>query len=713
MNNIIIGSTVRKALYSVMLLGLIFSTLGASNMPTPQVLISRVPAGATLLVSLSSGSKLERQPLTILASNCSGGFSSGQINSYIQCEFSNSPLIGYGTTFVSDGQTYNVDPRFVVAISAAESSFGTNGNCATQYHNAWGYGGGWPSCWNFSSWQAAIQQVTADIGTNYLPKGQDTIASFVITPAGTCTKHCWCASGCTSWVATVQQVYQALGGNPNTNNLSYTGNSGGGGGGSAPSTPSSPNPSDGSTLGRTTAITLYWSTNGTSCDISISGGPGTNINQNGVSCSSFTLGQQWPGSYQWHVTAHNSHGTTTGPTWHFNVQPYAPSNLNASTAAQTQINLSWTKSSDDPGSVDSYNVYYSNGSLITNIGAGSTSYHVGSLTCNTGYSFYVKAVRQGVLSNASNTASATTNACGSAPSTPSNPSPSDTSTLGRTTNITLSWNTSGTSCDISISGGPSISINQNGVSCSSFTLGQQWPGSYQWHVTAHNSYGTTTGPTWHFNVQPYAPSNLNASTAAQTQINLSWTKSSDDPGSVDSYNVYYSNGSLITNIGAGSTSYHVGSLTCNTGYSFYVKAVRQGVLSNASNTASTTTSSCITNTAPNTPSNLIISDHTAYSITIAWNSVSKETGYKIYRWDGGTRSFVYLASVGANTTTYTETRSTCGWDQYYEVGAFNNYGKSVLTGWVHGYTLACPPASALSNELSSSAIVIFSFPLIQ
>ena len=527
MNSIIISSTIRKAFCCVILLGLFFSTLGAGNLPAAQALISQSPAGATLHGSLSSESKLESQARTVLASNCNGGFSAGQINSYIQCEFGNSPLIGYGATFVSDGQTYNVDPRFVVAISAAESSFGTN-----QYHNAWGYGGGWPSCWKFSSWQAAIQQVTADIGTYYLPKGQDTIASFVITPAGTCTTHCWCASGCTSWVAIVQQVYKALGGNPNTNNLSYTGNSGGGGGGSAPSTPSSPNPSDGSTLGRTTAITLYWSTNGTSCDISISGGPGTNI-------------------------------------------------------------------------------------------------------------------------------------------------------------------------------------NQNGVSCSSFTLGQQWPGSYQWHVTAHNSYGTTTGSTWHFNVQPYAPSNLNASTASQTQINLSWTKSGDDPGSVDSYNAYYSNGSLITNIGAGSTSYHVGSLTCNTGYSFYVKAVRQGVLSNASNTASTTTSACITNTAPSTPSNLIISGHTAYSITIAWNAVSKETGYKIYRWDGGTKSFVYLASVGANTTSYTETRSTCGWDQYYEVSAYNNYGESAQTGWVHGYTLACPPASALSNDLYSSATVMSSFPLIQ
>ncbi len=61
------------------------------------------------------------------------------------------------------------------------------------------------------------------------------------------------------------------------------------GGGSAPTTPSSPNPSDSTTVGRTTSVNLSWSTTGTSCDVSISGGPGTNINQNGVGCSSFTF----------------------------------------------------------------------------------------------------------------------------------------------------------------------------------------------------------------------------------------------------------------------------------------------------------------------------------------------------------------------------------------------------------------------------------------
>jgi photosystem II stability/assembly factor-like uncharacterized protein len=365
-----------------------------------------------------------------------------------------------------------------------------------------------------------------------------------------------------------------------------------GGGGNPPSAPSNPNPGDGSTVDRTTDITFSWSTNGTSCDIHIWGGPSINTTQNGISCSSFHWGSQWPGSYQWQVTAHNSYGTTTGPTWSLKIKPYPPTNLNASTGSQTQINLSWTKSSDDPGSVDSYNVRYSNGTLITSLNAGSTSYPVNGLTCGTSYSFYVTAVRQGVESNASNTASASTSSCGQAPSTPSNPNPGDGSTVERTNNTTFYWSTNGTSCDIHIWGGPSINITQNGISCSSFFWGVQWPGAYQWQVTAHNSYGTTSGPTWHLNIKPYSPTNLSASTGSQTQINLGWTKSSDDPGSVDNYKVYYSNGTSITTLNSGTTNYTVGSLTCGIAYSFYVTAIRQGVESNASNTASASTQSC-------------------------------------------------------------------------------------------------------------------------
>ncbi len=139
-----------------------------------------------------------------------------------------SPLAASAAAFVSAGQRYNVDPRFVVAIAYAESSLGTNGRCATERHNAWGYGGGWPSCWTFASWEEGIWQVTMDIGEYYFRRyNQRTIPSFVIVPAGTCTTHCWCASGCEHWVSNVSAAYREMGGNPNAPDLSFTAACGG------------------------------------------------------------------------------------------------------------------------------------------------------------------------------------------------------------------------------------------------------------------------------------------------------------------------------------------------------------------------------------------------------------------------------------------------------------------------------------------------------
>lgn len=375
---------------------------------------------------------------------------------------------------------------------------------------------------------------------------------------------------------------------------------GGGSSGNPPSAPSNPNPADYQTLSRTNNTTLYWNTNGTSCDIRIWGGAFGDHTFTGQSCSSFFLGSQYGGAFQWQVTARNSYGSTQGPTWHFYVRPYAPTNLNASSASQTQINLSWTRSSDDPGSVDAYNIYYSNGNYISQVSAGTTSTSVGNLTCGTSYSFYVRAVRQGVESDNSNTASANTQSCGGPPTTPSNPNPNDGATVDRTNDNTFYWNTNGTSCNIHIWGGPGIDTTQTGISCSSFHWGSQWPGTYQWQVVAINGYGSTVGPTWHLNIRPSAPTNLNASTGSQTQINLSWTKSSDDPGSVDSYRVYFGNGTYIASVSAGTTTYSVNNLTCGTSYSFYVTAVRQGIESNASNTASASTQSCPPACTPST-----------------------------------------------------------------------------------------------------------------
>jgi len=184
-----------------------------------------------------------------------------------------------------------------------------------------------------------------------------------------------------------------------------------------------------------------------------------------------------------------------------------------------------------------------------------------------------------------------TGPCVSPPTTPSDPNPPENGTVSRTNDTVLSWSTTGDSCDIHIWGGDFGDHAFNGQGCSSFHLGSQYGGIFHWQVNAHNSAGNASGPTWTFYAQPYEPTNLTANAVSSTEIDLFWTKSSDDPGSVDSYNIYR-DGSKIASVAKGLTSYQAGGLTCNTVYSFYIKAVRQEVESAASNKPSVTTQPC-------------------------------------------------------------------------------------------------------------------------
>jgi fibronectin type 3 domain-containing protein len=266
--------------------------------------------------------------------------------------------------------------------------------------------------------------------------------------------------------------------------------------------------------------------------------------------------------------------------------------------------------------------------------------------------------------------------------------------------ITLSWSATGNEYYGEVSGGPAGTTPFGWQTGTSNIIGPQWAGYvYSWHVKARNSYGESNwSATWTFFIRPGAPTNLSASVGSCSQVNLSW---SDNSGNEDGYKVYR-NGNLIASLGSNVTSYQDTGLTASTVYSYTVKAYRGSIESNPSNTATATTTMCAT--APNTPTNFRVSGSTQTSITVAWDDVSNETGYKIYEWNG--TSFVYLASVGTNVTSYTHIRSDCGWDQFYEVSAYNSNGESAHASWVHGYTQPCPfnkstPANGALNQALS------------
>ena len=92
-----------------------------------------------------------------------------------------SPMLGQGNNFVSNGLQYGVDPRFLVALAGAETTFGAK--LTWGAYNAWNWG--WNSPKNnspFSSWGAGIHSVARGIGAgpNYFRRGFTSTASIYL-----------------------------------------------------------------------------------------------------------------------------------------------------------------------------------------------------------------------------------------------------------------------------------------------------------------------------------------------------------------------------------------------------------------------------------------------------------------------------------------------------------------------------------------------------
>ena len=127
-----------------------------------------------------------------------------------------SPMVGTGSKFIEFGRIHGVDPRLIVAIAGAESSFGKN-NCAS--YNAWGWmywdNNGVRKCFPFSSWEAGIDKVSWQIGSSslYFKDGLKTIPDI---------GRRYCGSGCTDWFTNVPTFYAEMGGD--ANNLTFSEN---------------------------------------------------------------------------------------------------------------------------------------------------------------------------------------------------------------------------------------------------------------------------------------------------------------------------------------------------------------------------------------------------------------------------------------------------------------------------------------------------------
>jgi chitodextrinase len=290
--------------------------------------------------------------------------------------------------------------------------------------------------------------------------------------------------------------------------------------------------------------------------------------------------------------------------------PTAPTGVTATAASGTQINLSWTASTDNVG-VTGYLIERCQGSGCTTfaqIGTSAvTAFNDTGLTVSTGYSYRVRATdAAGNLSAYSTLASMTTQSPDTqAPTTPANL----TATALSGSQINLSWTASTDNVGVTgylierCQGSGCATLTQIGTSSSTTfnNTGLTASASYAYRVRATDAAGNLSG---YSNVAsattqspdtqaPTTPANLTATAPSGGQINLSWTASTDNVG-VTGYLIERCQGSgcsTFAQIGtsAGTTFSNTG-LAASTSYSYRARATdAAGNLSAYSNTVTATT----------------------------------------------------------------------------------------------------------------------------
>ena len=215
---------------------------------------------------------------------------------------------------------------------------------------------------------------------------------------------------------------------------------------------------------------------------------------------------------------------------------------------------------------------------------------------------------------------------------------------------------------------------------------------------------------------PTIPTNLAATAAGNTQINLSWTASTDASSPI-TYHVERCQGAGCTVFAEiatpATTAYSNTGLAAGTSYSYRVRASDPANnLSGYSNVATTTTSAPDT-TPPTTPANVTATAFSSAQINLSWTASTDNvgvTGYPVERCQGaGCSTFAPIATSA--TTAYSDTGLTAGTSYSYRVRATDAAGNLSAYSLVATATTPNPdtqaptvPANVAATAFSSAQI---------
>ena len=224
-----------------------------------------------------------------------------------------------------------------------------------------------------------------------------------------------------------------------------------------------------------------------------------------------------------------------------------------------------------------------------------------------------------------------------------------------------------------------------------------------------NTASATTPPA---GSPPSSPTNLSAEAISCQQVDLSWDdNSSDEDNFIVERKEEGGSYSVIATLPANTTSYSDTTVSPETTYYYRVKAHNSWGDSGYSNVVNVTTPAC--GTPPSAPSNLTAEATSSDTIELSWTDNSdNEDGFKIERKEAG-GTYSEIATVSANTTSYTDTGLNPNTTYYYRVKAYNSFGESSYSNEAHATTPpeGTPPSapSDLAAEATSPTEVSLSW----
>ena len=228
---------------------------------------------------------------------------------------------------------------------------------------------------------------------------------------------------------------------------------------------------------------------------------------------------------------------------------------------------------------------------------------------------------------------------------------------------------------------------------------------YSYRLRAYNAAGlsfyssavsATTPPN-----PPAMPSRLTALPVSATRIDLTWMDNSNDETGfklerkLGTAGIY----TLIATVGANVTSFADTRLVENTKYSYRLRAYNAAGHSVYSSAVSATTPL----NPPAMPSRLTATAISQTQIDLAWTDQSNsESGFKIERKIRNTGTFVKIATVAANVTSFSNTRLKANTKYFYRVRAYNLAGPSASSNTAAAVTLRKPPAAP--GDLTATSV---------